>query len=219
MSVWRYEMTGLRLGIAPSGPYRHGVNENHRRLCPSEEWASYLQSEVLPALHAIAALSGDMLEVGPGPGAATEWLRHHVTRLVAVEVDPDAASSLRERYLGTNVEVLEANATALDFADAVFDVVGSFTMLHHVPTLALQRAILAEAWRVLRPGGVLVGSDSVASVGLHEFHAGDAYNPIDPAILLVMLRALGFVDLTLKVDDAVQFVAHKPTIHDTERAA
>src|ERR1017187_2259661 len=62
-----------------------------------------------------------------------------------------------------------------------FDSVGSFTMLHHVATLALQNKILAEAFRVLRPGGVLIGSDSLASNDLHHFHAGDTYNPIEAA--------------------------------------
>ena len=55
-------------------------------------------------------------------------------------------------------------------------------MLHHVPTLALQNKILAEAFRVLRPGGVLIGSDSLPSNDLHHFHDDDTYNPVEPAI-------------------------------------
>ena len=35
--------------------------------------------------------------------------------------------------------------------------------------------------RVLRPGGVLVGSDSLPSQSLHAFHEGDIYNPVEPA--------------------------------------
>jgi hypothetical protein len=36
-------------------------------------------------------------------------------------------------------------------------------MLHHVPSAALQDRLLAEARRVLRPGGVFAGFDGVAS--------------------------------------------------------
>jgi SAM-dependent methyltransferase len=83
-------------------------------------------------------------------------------------------------------------------------------MLHHVPTLALQDKILAEVFRVLRPGGVLIGSDSLASNDLHHFHEGDTYNPVEPAGLLARLQTLGFEKITIVVDGILKFVAHKP---------
>ena len=82
-------------------------------------------------------------------------------------------------------------------------------MLHHVATTALQQRVLAEAFRVLRPGGVFLGSDSLASDGLHEFHEGDTYNPIEPASFLVRLQAVGFTEVTLMVDDILIFTARK----------
>jgi SAM-dependent methyltransferase len=185
------------------------VNEHHAKLCSSPEWAEYLQSEVLSAVAEHVTFGDEMLEIGPGPGAATEWLRHRVQRLVAVEVDPEAGRRLRDRYSGTNVEVVVADATDLDLLDASFDSVGSFTMLHHVPTADLQNQILAEALRVLRPGGVLVGSDSLASNDLHHFHEGDTYNPLEPASLLVRLQTLGYARVTLDVDHVLRFVAYK----------
>ncbi len=78
------------------------------------------------------------------------------------------------------MEVRTGSGAELDYADASVDSVGTFTMLHHVPTLVLQNKILAEAFRVLRPGGVLVGSDSLPGNDLHHFHAEDTYNPVDP---------------------------------------
>jgi SAM-dependent methyltransferase len=186
------------------------MNENHAKRCSSPEWAEYLQTEVLPWLVAGIDLGQEMLEIGPGPGAATDWLRYRVKRLVAVESERPAADRLTARYAGSNVEVVHGDATGLAYADASFDSVGSFTMLHHVPTAALQNRLLAEVLRVLRPGGVLIGSDSLASDGLHHFHEGDTYNPIEPSVLLVRLQTLGFGEITIRVDDRVRFIARKP---------
>jgi len=186
------------------------VNENHARLCSSPEWADRIQSELLPWLVGDVDLGREMLEVGPGPGAATEWLRHRVARLVALEIDRDAAGLLANRYRGTNVKVVVGDAVAMDFADASFDSVGSFTMLHHVPTAAGQAKVLSEMLRVLRPGRALIVSDSLASNELHEFHADDTYNPVEPSSLLVLLRALGCCRISLSVDRVLGFVASRP---------
>jgi SAM-dependent methyltransferase len=186
------------------------MNNNHARVCPSPEWAAHMQEEVLPWLTAQADLGDDMLEIGPGPGAATQWLRHKVKRLTAVEVDADAAALLAAKFAGSNVETRTGDATRLGFADDSFDSVGCFTMLHHVPTRASQNAILAQALRVLRPGGVLIGSDSLASNDLHHFHADDTYNPIEPASLLTRLAVIGFGAVTVRADYDLRFVACKP---------
>jgi SAM-dependent methyltransferase len=186
------------------------MNEAHAQLCTSPEWAAYLCDEVLLPFAGLVSLGTDMLEIGPGPGAATDWLRSQVTSLTVVEVDPAACDRLATRFAGTNVRVVPGDATELPFPDESFDSVGSFTMLHHVPTHELQHRILAEAHRVLRPGGVLVGSDSLASVGLHDFHAGDTYNPIEPATLLARLPTFGFDRVNVDVGDVLRFIAYKP---------
>lgn len=186
------------------------MNENHAHLCPSPEWAEHIQNDILPVLTRDVDLGSAMLEIGPGPGAATGWLASRVSKLTAVELDPDAARLLADRYAGTNVEVVTASATYLEYPVASFDSVGCFTMLHHVPTAALQNSILAEALRVLRPGGFLIGSDSLASDGLHHFHEGDTYNPLEPAALLTRLQTLGFSPVTVIVNYSVLFIAGKP---------
>jgi SAM-dependent methyltransferase len=185
------------------------MNENHAALCSSDEWAEFLETEVLTPLAATVDLHGELLELGPGPGASTRWLRHRVERLVALEVDPEAAEKLAGEFADTNVTVEAGDCTHIPFADESFDAVASFTMLHHLPTQAMQFATLSEAFRVLRPDGVLLGSDSLASQGLHEFHEGDVYNPIDPPRLLVYLQAAGFGRVTLSVGEGLLFTAHK----------
>lgn len=185
------------------------MNENHAKLCPSPEWAEFMHTVLLPRAVAGHELGEELLEIGPGPGATTEWLRHRVKRLTAVEIDPGAAAKLRERFDGTNVEVVDADASALPFEDEAYDAVGSFTMLHHVPTNRLQDAIFAEVLRVLRPGGVFVGSDSLPSTALHEFHVDDTYNPIEPSTMLTRLRTVGFDEVTVTAGEGMIFAATK----------
>jgi SAM-dependent methyltransferase len=190
------------------------MNENHA-LCATPEWADHIHKEVLGSLLSEIDLGDEMLEVGSGPGAATEWLRKRVRRLVALEVDPDVAQQLANRYAGSNVEVLAGDASKLDFEEASFDSVGTFTMLHHLPTVTLQNQVLKEAFRVLRPAGILVGSDSLGTNGLHEFHAGDTYNPIEPSSLIPRLQTIGFGHVMVSVGYDVRFVARKPGDDDS----
>lgn len=185
------------------------MNENHGRVCPSPEWSAYMQEEILPGLCEGVDLGRRLLEIGPGPGATADWLRHRVEELVAVEIDPVAADKLRERFAGTNVEVRDGDGAHLPFEDGSFDSVGCFTMLHHVPTAAQQYQILAEAHRVLRPGGTLIGSDGVASDGFHHFHVDDVYNPVEPASLLTRLQTIGFAAVMVSVDERMTFRARK----------
>ncbi len=83
-------------------------------------------------------------------------------------------------------------------------------MLHHVPSAAQQNRVLAEVLRVLRPGRTLIGSDSLPSTQLHEFHEGDVYNPLDPATLLTRLQTIGFGAVMISVDRGLTFRARKP---------
>jgi SAM-dependent methyltransferase len=184
------------------------MNENHA-LCSTPEWAEFMESEVLEPVTAGLELGKEMLELGPGPGATTRWLRHRVQRLVALELDPGAAGRLADEFAGGNVTVQVGDATQVPFPDESFDSVGCFTMLHHLPTAQEQFRTLCEAFRVLRHGGVLVGADSLASQGLHEFHEGDTYNPIDPPRLLVFLQAAGFGRVMVSAGEGLLFTARK----------
>jgi SAM-dependent methyltransferase len=103
-----------------------------------------------------------------------------VKRLVALELDPDAATRLADELACTNVTVQVGDSTQVPFPDESVDSVGCFTMLHHLPTAQEQFRTLRKAFRVLRSGGVLVGADSLASQGLHEFHEGDTLQPDRP---------------------------------------
>ena len=88
------------------------MNENHAKLMPSPEWAAHIQDEVLPVATAGVDLGGELLELGPGPGAATDWLRQRVRRLVAIEHEEDAAARLAGRPADASLRLGDAAARA-----------------------------------------------------------------------------------------------------------
>jgi len=176
------------------------MNEAHEELCSSAEWGEYLATELLPRVMVSAELGDHLLEVGPGFGLATDVLRTKANRVTAVEADEGYARRLAERLEGTNVDVVVGDATDLRFEDSSFTSAASFTMLHHVPSAELQDALLAEVARVLRPGGVFVGSDSLDSPGFRSFHEGDICNPVVAAELCGRLEAAGFDDVRVTAE-------------------
>ena len=63
--------------------------------------------------------------------------------------------------------------------------------------------------KALRPGGALIGFDSLASDRLHRNHEGDTYNPVEPAAFLTRLQTVGFAAITLHVSYHLVFTARK----------
>lgn len=149
-------------------------------------------SEILPWVLEDVELAGPVLEIGPGPGLVTDALvRYGVTNLTALEIEARAADRLRGRYQG-KVRIENGDAAAMPFEDSSFATVISCTMLHHVPTAQAQDRIFREAKRVLRSGGMFVGSDSRTSLAFRLFHLFDVHNPVDPSTLAERLVAAGF---------------------------
>lgn len=177
------------------------MNQDHLDLLASEAWRDVLRDFILPYALADVRLGDDVLEVGPGPGMTTDLLRLQVPQMTAVELDPVLASALTERLVGTNVEVVHADATAMPFNDGRFSAAVSFTMLHHVPTAELQDRLFADVARVLRPAGVFVASDSVASEELAALHDHDTYNPVDPETVEARLSCAGFGSIEVRSNE------------------
>jgi SAM-dependent methyltransferase len=176
------------------------MNEAHRK-CGSDEWREAIRDVILPWALGDTDLGDDVLEVGPGYGATTDVLSAAVPRLTSVEIDEELAASLRARFADTpTVEIVNADATALAYPNERFTGAACFTMLHHVPTIALQDRLFGEIARVLRPGAALVASDSLASAELQAHHEGDTYNPVDPHSIPDRLAAAGFERITVKTN-------------------
>ncbi|MGH9448318.1 MAG: class I SAM-dependent methyltransferase, partial [Terriglobia bacterium] len=145
-------------------------------------------------------LGQNLVELGPGPGLTTDLLRLRVDRLTAVEIDSRLAESLASRLRGTNVGVVRGDATALPFQDRSFSGAVSFTMLHHVPAAELQDCLLREVYRVICPGAVFAGVDSLSNWQMQLLHIWDTLVPVDPSTLGARLEAAGFTRLSIAVD-------------------
>ncbi|WP_096286971.1 class I SAM-dependent methyltransferase [Mycobacterium ahvazicum] len=174
------------------------MNLAHRRICSSDRWAKAVEDDLLPWALADVDLGDNTLEIGPGYGAILKVLVDRTRKLTSVEIDTPMAQRLQRLY-GDRARIINGDATNTGLPADEFSSVVSFTMLHHVPTVELQDKLFAEAFRVLRPGGVFAGSDSVNSLRFRILHFRDICNTVSPDTLPDRLRAAGFGDVEVEV--------------------
>ena len=192
------------------------MNLLHHWLCRSNHWRKTVEQRV-PWVIGQHDLGANVLELGPGPGLTTDLLRSSAPHLTAIELDPVLAASLKSRMHDSNVEVLTGDATNVPFPDEQFSTVVSFTMLHHVPSQELQDRVLREVWRVLKPGGLFVGSDSLDGWLMRLIHIGDTMVPIDPVTFGARLTAVGFEGVIVeRQSNAFRFRARRPAITNSK---
>jgi SAM-dependent methyltransferase len=167
------------------------MNRMHSVICSSGRWRKIVERELLPWGLRGAELGDDVLEIGPGFGATTRVLVGLAPALTVLELDEGYCARLR-RELGDEVTIVEGDATAMPFDDGRFSAVVCFTMLHHLPSPAAQDRLLAEVARVLRPGGIFAGTDSLGHGLLFGIlHVGDTLVPLAPDGLPDRLRTAG----------------------------
>lgn len=142
-----------------------------RAVCTSAPWRGFAGRVVLPWVLDGTTPTGEVLEIGGGAGAMVETIvaRQPGVACTLTDLDPAmlGAASRRLGRSGGRVQIAAADATRLPFADASFDLVLSFVMLHHVTDWP---AAVAEVRRVLRPGGRFVGVDLTRTRLTGGFH-------------------------------------------------
>jgi ubiquinone/menaquinone biosynthesis C-methylase UbiE len=108
-----------------------------------------------------------VLDIPCGGGLAFRGLRTgQAVRYVAADISAYMLQRARReacrRGVQDGIEFIEADVTALQFADASFDLCVTYNSLHCLPD---PRAALGELTRVLRPGGTLRGTSCVTGRG------------------------------------------------------
>jgi ubiquinone/menaquinone biosynthesis C-methylase UbiE len=127
------------------------------------------------------------LDIATAAGHTALAFAPHVAHVIASDLTDEmlveAAQFLASKG-ATNASVAKADAEALPFDDAAFDLVTCRIAPHHFPDVA---AFVAESWRVLKPGGTFalvdnVAPDATSVPGASKTdlrHAGIAYNTFE----------------------------------------
>lgn len=119
-----------------------------------------VQSQIVDGL---ALLTGDreprhlrLLEIGCGIGRMTKHLAAIFGEVYAVDVSAEMIRQAQGRLQDlANVRLFETSGQDFTlFPDQSFDVIFSAYVFQHVPSAAIIRSNLVDAWRVLKPGGV-----------------------------------------------------------------
>ena len=145
--------------------YHEAVVESYRRRT-AEACAAFL----LPRLQPDAAV----LDIGCGPGTITVGLARRARTVVGVDTSAEMVESARRRAAEVGIDNAGfevGSAYELPYEDGHFDVVYAHQVMQHLsdPVRALR-----EAWRVLRPGGLVAVRDSDYQTMVHA--------PVEPAI-------------------------------------
>lgn len=97
------------------------------------------------------------LEIGCGPGRLIRPLSRHFREIHGVDVSDQMIRLAGEKLRGiphAHVQVTPDSSLSM-FPDESFDFVYSYAVFQHIPSREVVFGYLAEAGRVLRPGGIL----------------------------------------------------------------
>jgi ubiquinone/menaquinone biosynthesis C-methylase UbiE len=172
------------------------VNAFETWVCGSSLWRYVTRRQLLPWVLRGSDLGDHLLELGAGPGAATEELQRRTARVTSLEYDHTFAAKLRARASGTNAAVLQGDAATLPFPDQIFSSAIAIFMLHHLKSPELQNYAVSEIFRVLRPGGVFLAIEIQDSWLNRVAHLRSTFVPVSPASASARLTLAGFSSVT-----------------------
>jgi ubiquinone/menaquinone biosynthesis C-methylase UbiE len=206
----------------------YDVGVKHDRVAMVGAWAMWgadmrrMFADVARLADAPAGTS--VLDIPCGGGFAFRVLRPgQPVRYVAADISPymlqrarEVASRMRTQ---DSIEFVEADVTALQFADNSFDLCVTYNGLHCLPD---PRAALAELTRVLRPGGTLRGTSCVSGRGPRKDaliamlrRAGVFGNAPRAGEIETWLKEFGFDVVTVEHSGAVEFFEAQLTTKGT----
>ncbi|HXW07455.1 MAG TPA: class I SAM-dependent methyltransferase [Vicinamibacterales bacterium] len=151
-----------------------------------------------------------VLDLGSGDGRLLALVRQACpqTEAVALDFSETMLEQLRRRFEGEALVTIVAHDLNVPLSGALgtFDVVVSSFAIHHLPH-DRKRSLYAEVYRLLRPGGVFLNLEHVASpteslhlrflavLGVAPEEEDPSNKLLDVETQLSWLRAIGFVDV------------------------
>ncbi len=173
------------------------MNRFENWFCASSFWRRMTRKQVIPWLLSGTELGEHVLELGAGPGAATEELRKHAGRVTSLEYSHAFAAGIARRAQSANGAVLQGDASALPFPEKIFSAAIAVLMLHHLKSQQLQERAFAEIFRVLRPGGVFLAVEIQDRWLQRVGHIRSTFVPVAPATVPERLAATGFSSVSI----------------------
>lgn len=174
------------------------MNAFENWFCATPFWRRITQRHILPWLLNGYSLGDSVLELGAGPGATTEALRHRSAHITSLEYDHKFAAQIGSRYGKTNVSVLQGDAASLPFPDATFSSATAILVLHHLRSSQQQEKTFAEIHRVLKPDGVFLVFE-ISDSWIHRLgHFKSTFVPIAPDAASARMKALGFANILVE---------------------
>jgi len=171
----------------------------------------------------VEGAQGDVLEIGFGTGATLPFYNREIVRSLSV-VDPSSSMNKRAteiiNRLNWSITIDALAGEHLPYADQTFDcVVSSLTLC----SVSDPPQVLAEIWRVLRPGGTLRYFEHVASDDPQRRKWQDRLNPVQRVVgvgcnlnrdTVGLMRAAGFVvgSVPQQIEPSFPFAAYLPFV-------
>jgi SAM-dependent methyltransferase len=172
------------------------IDQFTRWAAPFAELPIHAEADAMTRTIAACAAGPEdrVLDVACGPGILACALARQAAHVSGIDITPAmiAQAEARQGANGlTNMDWYVGDATALPFADGIFERVTTRYSFHHMPDPA---AVLAEMNRVCRPGGRIVVIDATPTPETREAYDG-MERMRDPshtsALPLEALRGLG----------------------------
>src|SRR5258708_20663919 len=107
------------------------MNRYETWFCGTRLWRWVTRRQVLPWVLQGSQLGEHVLELGAGPGAATEELGRLAGRVTSLEYDHAFAAKLGARVNASNAAVIQGDAAILPFADGAFSSAGWVFFIPH----------------------------------------------------------------------------------------
>jgi SAM-dependent methyltransferase len=164
----------------------------------SKQWEYLFAMEQVRALQRGAHGPPRIADLGGGRGALSVYLASVGAKVTVFDTDygwgAGSDPAIEERFFragrSAGVEIRYGSLFNVPAADSSFDAVTCISVLEHVPD---QSFALREAWRILRPGGVLIMTFDIAEEAA-PYEVGPRLRILTPERLAALFAELGIDD-------------------------